>query len=72
MTNLLIRDVPDDIVAGIDSNASRLGLSRSEYLRRVAAHAAHQPGVVTPDDLAWFSSTFSDLGDDEVMDQAWR
>jgi len=72
MTNLLIRDVPDDIVAGIDSNASRLGLSRSEYLRRVATHAAHQPGALAASDLAWFSSTFSDLADDELMDQAWQ
>jgi predicted nucleic acid-binding protein len=34
MTDLLIRDVPDDIVAAIDADAGRLGLSRSEYLRR--------------------------------------
>lgn len=30
MTDLFIRDVPDDVVAAIDVNASRLGLSRTE------------------------------------------
>src|SRR5664280_772898 len=29
-----LRDVPDHVVAGIDARSSRLGLSRSEYLRR--------------------------------------
>ena len=72
MTDLLIRDVPDDVVAAIDLNAGRLGLSRSEYLRRTLAHVAHQPGVVTVDDLARFASIFADLADDDVMRRAWQ
>jgi hypothetical protein len=72
VTDLLIRDVPEDVVAAIDTNASRLGLSRSEYLRRTLAHAAHVPGVVTVEDLARFESVFADLADDEVMRQAWQ
>jgi hypothetical protein len=32
MADLLIPDVPDDVVAAIDTNAARLGLSRPEYL----------------------------------------
>jgi hypothetical protein len=72
MTDVLIRDVPDDIVAAIDTNAGRLGLSRSEYLRRTLAHAAHKPGAVTVDDLTRFGSRFADLADDEVMRQAWQ
>lgn len=72
MTDLLIRDVPDSVVAAIDSNASRLGLSRSEYLRRTLAQAAGTPGTVTIEDLAKFESTFADLADEDVMRQAWK
>jgi hypothetical protein len=72
MSDLLIRDVPDDIVAAIDANASRLGLSRSEYLRRTLAHAAHKPGAATLDDLKRFEDTFADLADDDVMRKAWQ
>ena len=32
--DILIRDLPDHVVAAIDANAQRLGLSRNEYLRR--------------------------------------
>jgi hypothetical protein len=72
MTDLLIRDVPEDVVAAIDTNASRLGLSRSEYLRRTLARAAHRPGVVTVDDLDRFARTFAGLADDDLMRQAWQ
>lgn len=72
MTDLLIRDVPDDVVAAIDTKASRLGLSRSEYLRRTLAHVAHPSSVVTVDDLARFTAVFADLADDDLMGQAWR
>ena len=30
MTDILIRNVPDDIVAAIEANAKRAGLSRTE------------------------------------------
>jgi Ribbon-helix-helix protein, copG family len=33
-TDVLIRDVPDDVIAALDAHAGRLGLSRSEYVRR--------------------------------------
>ena len=73
MTDLLIRDVPDDVVAAIDADASRLGLSRTEYLRRKLAQTARQVGsTMTTEDLARFDSTFADLADDDVMRQAWR
>lgn len=51
MTDLLIRDVPDDIVAAIDANAGRLGLSRTEYLRRTLTQAATRPSAVTVNQL---------------------
>jgi hypothetical protein len=71
MTDLLIRDVPDDVVAAIDANAGRLGLSRTEYLRRTLAQAAHQPTTVTVDQLRDFGEMFADLADEDVMRQAW-
>ena len=44
MTDMLIRDVPDDVVAAVDAHAARLGLSRSEYVRRRLAQDAAVPG----------------------------
>ena len=40
MTDILIRDVPEDVVAAVDAHAGRLGLSRSEYVRRRLAQDA--------------------------------
>jgi hypothetical protein len=70
---LLVRDVPDDVLAAIDGRAARLGLSRSEYLRRRLAQeatAAAQPTTV--DHLVAFVETFGDLADAEVMKGAWE
>ena len=73
MTDLLIRDVPDDVVAAVDARASRLGLSRSEYVRRrLAQDAASAGAVVSTEDLDRFSELFGDLDDPDVMSQAWR
>jgi len=73
MTDILIRDVPDDVVAGVDARASRLGLSRSEYVRRrLAQDAATTATPVSVQDLARFAEVFGDLEDPEVMSQAWR
>jgi hypothetical protein len=73
MTDVLIRDVPDDVVAALDAHAGRLGLSRSEYVRRRLAQDAAMPGsLVTVEDLARFTDVFGDLADPEVMARAWR
>jgi hypothetical protein len=73
VADLLIRDVPDDVVAALDAHAGRLGLSRSEYVRRrLAQDAAASSSPVSVDDLARFAGTFGDLADPEVMAQAWR
>ena len=34
MTDVLIPDIPADVLAGVDLRASKLGLSRVEYIRR--------------------------------------
>jgi Ribbon-helix-helix protein, copG family len=73
MTDMLIRDVPDDVVAAVDAHAARLGLSRSEYVRRRLAQDAAVPGsAVTVQDLARFAEVFGDLDDPNVMSRAWE
>ena len=73
MTDILIRDIPDDVVAAIDANAQRLGLSRTEYLRRnLAREIAETSTQVTVEHLAEFADTFADLGDHDVMSGAWN
>jgi plasmid stability protein len=73
MTDMLIRDVPDEVIAAVDARASRLGLSRSEYVRRRLAQDAVSAGAaVTTQDLVQFAEVFSDLDDPDVMSQAWR
>jgi hypothetical protein len=73
MTDVLIRDVPDDVLAGVDSHAARLGISRVEYIRRrLAADAAANRSSVSVEDLHRFADRFADLGDEAVMDAAWR
>jgi plasmid stability protein len=73
MTDMLIRDVPDDLVAAVDARASRLGLSRSEYVRRqLAQDAAQADTAVSTQDLARFAKVFSDLDDPNITSQAWR
>jgi hypothetical protein len=73
MTDVLIRDVPDEVLAGVDAHAARLGISRVEYIRRrLAADAASGAAPVSVEDLRRFADRFADLGDDSIMDAAWR
>lgn len=72
MPDILIRDVPADDLARIDARASRLGLSRSEYLRRrLRDVAASTDTRVTAAALRGFSRRFSDLADPELMGRVW-
>jgi hypothetical protein len=73
MTDVLIRDVPDDVIAAVDARAGRLGLSRSEYVRRRLAQDAVAAGSpVSTRDLARFAEVFGDLADPDVMSRAWQ
>lgn len=72
MSDVLIRDVPDEVLAAIDARAARLGISRAEYVRRrLTQDAAMAPGAVTVSDLRRFGEVFVDLSDPEVMAAAW-
>jgi hypothetical protein len=73
MTDVLIRDVPDDVLAALDACAARLGLSRSEYVRRrLAQDAALPQHAVSVGDLAGFAELFGDLADPNVMSGVWK
>jgi hypothetical protein len=73
MTDMLIRDVPDDVIAALEAHARRLGLSRSEYVRRrLAQDTAISESPVSTRDLERFARTFGDLADPDVMSQAWQ
>lgn len=71
MPDVLIRDLPDRVVAAIDANAQRLGLSRNEYLRRQLATEARPHSAVTVSDLKRSAAVFADLDDPSVMSRAW-
>ena len=70
MSDILIRDVPDDVVAALDAGAQRAGLSRTEYVRRMLARE-RDAATVTVADLSRFAGTFEDLTDPDVVGQAW-
>ena len=73
MTDVLIRGVPDDVVSAIEAKAKRLGLSRTEYLRRQMLRIASTTDeAVTVEALGQFTLTFAGLGDPEVMRGAWE
>ncbi|MCY3850324.1 MAG: ribbon-helix-helix protein, CopG family [Acidimicrobiaceae bacterium] len=72
MTDILIRGVPEEVVAEIDIKAAKAGVSRAEYLRRVLAREqANSRKQVAISSLAEFAETFSDLESPDVMGNAW-
>ena len=72
MTDILIRNVPADVVAAVEANARQAGLSRAEYLRRtLERERTGSTGAVTVESLQRFGDTFADLADPEVMRSAW-
>lgn len=73
MSDILIRDVPDPVVAEIDRRAAEQGLSRVEYLRRRLDVEYRTPPAppVTSADWQRFHHATTDLDDPEVMTGAW-
>jgi Ribbon-helix-helix protein, copG family len=70
MTDILIRDVPDEVVASLDAKAKSNGLTRAEYLRRLLAD--QQEPALTREQLNRFAERTADLRDPDVMAAAWR
>jgi hypothetical protein len=72
VTDVLIRDVGEEHLARIDKRAARLGLSRSEYLRRrIVQDASREEGRTTVADLQRAAVLSRDLLDEKVMRDAW-
>lgn len=71
MADILIRDVPDDVLAVIDIRAKRAGLSRTAYLRRALERERVHAGPVTVDQLEHLATLTADLADPDVMSDAW-
>ena len=72
VTDILIRDVPDEVLVAIDGKAKRLGMSRTAYLRRTLERERFESsGPVTVAALQRFASLTTDLDDLGVMSDAW-
>lgn len=57
MSHILISDIPEDVLSEIDGRAARLGLARSEYVRRLLIHDAGTATISVPaPDLRAFGS----------------
>ena len=74
MTNVLIRGLSDAAVERIDAEASALGLSRNEFLRRKFEGAVPVVTVraLTADDWSRSADVLADLADPDVTADAWR
>ena len=73
MSDVLIRDLPDDVLAAIDARATEMGLSRVEYIRRrLAQDARIFPLRVTPEDLSRLGVTLAGLADEQFISEAWH
>lgn len=72
MTDILIRDVPDEVLAAIDAKAKRVGLSRTAYLRRaLERERVLDAGPVSVEQLERVAKLAADLDDPDVMSDAW-
>ncbi len=72
MTDILIRNVPDEVLAAIDAKAKRVGLSRTEYLRRaLERERIVDANPVSVDQLKRIAALAKDLDDPTVMSRAW-
>lgn len=70
--DLLIRNFPANDLRLLDEQATRLGLSRTEHLRRQLSREARRGSApVTTAHLRDVSGLLADLGDDAVMSDAW-
>jgi len=73
MRDLLVRDIPDEVLRNLDERARQLGVSRQELLRRrLVADFAAPAEPTTQADLQRSAAALADLLDDEVIERAWR
>jgi len=70
LTDILIRDVPDEDLHRIDAKAEQLGIHRTEYIRRQIAREARRLGPndrpLTIEDFRKFSNLANGTFDPEL------
>ena len=72
MPNVLIRDISQEDLELLYEQARRAGLSRADFLRRELQQQARRCSApVAVEDLEVMTQLLQDLGDDEVMSDAW-
>jgi uncharacterized protein (DUF2384 family) len=72
VADILIRNVPDDVVAAIDERAKRVGLSRTEYLRRTLARERPTGDeTTTVADFERLAEMASDVLEPDFEARAW-
>ena len=71
MTDILIRDVPEELLSVIDAKAKRVGLSRTEYLRRALERERVPTAALSSKTSPRPRSLAEDLDDPDVMSGAW-
>jgi len=70
--DVLIRNFSAEDLSLLDEQAARLGISRTEYLRRhLHREARRTVESVTVDDLRAVAELLPDLGDEKIMSNAW-
>jgi hypothetical protein len=70
MTDILIRYVPDGIIAALARFAGGLGLFRGAYVILRSAWDRWPPGAVNTETLGFFARAFGDLATSKVMSHA--
>lgn len=71
MPDVVIPEVPRAVLAALDAAASRAGLSRAHYLRRLLEDAAGQPTSGLPPTEVLRLSPPADPADDSLTRIAW-
>ncbi|MEO8829208.1 antitoxin [Lapillicoccus sp.] len=72
MPDVLIRNFSSDDLTLLDEQAARLGISRTEHLRRhLHREARRSVESVTANDLREMVALLPDLADDSITNDAW-
>lgn len=72
MADILIRNFPAEDLALLDEQARRVGLSRTEFLRRqLHREARRTQAPVTVGALSALSGLIADLADPDLLHEAW-
>ena len=74
MANILLRGLSPDVVAQLDNEAAKQGLSRNQLLVELIEEPYRETSGrnVTVADLERFDTAAADLADPEIMAEAWR